>query len=54
MKVFLVNAGGDYYPSSDNTLFVTTDRDRAEKSRERLQKSGGYDWVEIYTKGVDE
>lgn len=53
-KVYLVNAGADYYPSTDNTKFVTTDWDRACKCAKKLQeKLGKYDWVEIVTKGVD-
>lgn len=52
-KVYLVNAGDNYYPGWDNTKFVTTDYERAEKSKEKLEKSGRYDWVDIVTKGVD-
>ena len=50
-KVYLVNAGADYYPSEDNTKFVTTDFERACASAKRLQ--GKYDWVQIVPKGVD-
>lgn len=53
MRVYLVNAGDDYYPSWDNTKFVTTDRERAEKSAKKLSESGRYDWVDVCSKGVD-
>lgn len=53
MKVYLVNAGHNYYPGDDNTKFVTTDLDRAYASVKRLEKSGKYDWVSVHIKGVD-
>ncbi len=53
MKVYLVNAGMCYYPDYDNTKFVTTDKERAEESKNRILRSGKYDWVYIVTKGVD-
>lgn len=54
MRIFLVNAGANYYPTWDNTKFVTESLERAEELKQRFEKSGKYDWVEIIAKGVDQ
>ena len=59
--IFLVNAGMDYYPDSDNTKAVRSTRESAEAVADELRKlrSKGlrslprYDWVEIVPKMLD-
>lgn len=52
MKVYLVNAGSNYYPDSDNTLFIYEHDFEAERTAKVLEDTGNWDWVEIYEKDV--
>lgn len=46
-EVWVVSAGDNYYPSTNNIRLITNCHRRASDFRDQLSDSGSYDWVEL-------
>lgn len=48
MKVYIVWAGYNYYPSGPGDLkMITSDRETAESELEKLKEENKFDWYEV-------
>lgn len=53
MKVYIVWAGDNYYPTGPGDLkLITTDFETAESELEKLKEENKFDWYDITTKFV--